>query len=269
MGSMPGPAAAGSGLRWRVRYRAHWRSACRCSADAAKLRLRRMWLGEFGLAMKRVWRIDLANHPPLRCRSDRPIWRRFSGSCCTDVLPQPCSILYPLPPAPFPLDLSGSGEHSCACPFGPPRIALSWRHQRSRSGPNGQPPESSQLERCRSRTVLSEAHPAYVIGTGRRPRHGLASLALQRLAPGEGFRPTQVKGNVLGGALRPIPGAAEGTRYQVAPCLADGEETGHHLRTRRVVDAAGIVLRHHEFAKRAAEAVHHPGDLHAPAFGIV
>src|SRR6516162_3904960 len=104
-----------------------------------------MWLGEFGLAMKRVWRIDLANHPPLRCRSDRPIWRRFSGSCCTDVLPQPCSILYPLPPAPFPLDLSGSGEHSCACPFGPPRIALSWRHQRSRSGPNGQPPESSHL----------------------------------------------------------------------------------------------------------------------------
>src|SRR6516225_8810582 len=112
-----------------------------------------MWLGEFGLAMKRVWRIDLANHPPLRCRSDRPIWRRFSGSCCTDVLPQPCSILYPLPPAPFPLDLSGSGEHSCACPFGPPRIALSWRHQRSRSGPNGQPPESSHLEQsniCRT-----------------------------------------------------------------------------------------------------------------------
>src|SRR6516162_5474437 len=114
-----------------------------------------MWLGEFGLAMKRVWRIDLANHPPLRCRSDRPIWRRFSGSCCTDVLPQPCSILYPLPPAPFPLDLLGSGEHSCACPFGPPRIALSWRHQRSRSGPNGQPPESSQT----SLSALDDLEP--------------------------------------------------------------------------------------------------------------
>src|SRR6516165_1457428 len=144
-----------------------------------------------------------------------------------------------------------------------------YHSQQQSRGSRGWPSRAGSLERCRSRTVLSEAHPAYVIGTGRRPRHGLASLALQRLAPGEGFRPTQVKGNVLGGALRPIPGAAEGTRYQVAPCLADGEETGHHLRTRRVVDAAGIVLRHHEFAERSAEAVHHPGHLHAPAFGIV
>src|SRR6516165_10495758 len=46
---------------------------------------------------------------------------------------------------PFPLDLSGSGEHSYGCPFGPPRIAEVWQHQRSRFGPNGQPPESSQL----------------------------------------------------------------------------------------------------------------------------
>src|SRR5262249_46713584 len=28
---------------------------------------------------------------------------------------------------------------------GPPRIAEVWQHQRSRFGPNGQPPESSQL----------------------------------------------------------------------------------------------------------------------------
>src|SRR5262249_11728273 len=40
---------------------------------------------------------------------------------------------------------SGSGEHSCDCPFGPPRIAKVWQHQRFRFGPNGQPPESSQL----------------------------------------------------------------------------------------------------------------------------
>jgi hypothetical protein len=33
----------------------------------------------------------------------------------------------------------------CACPFGPLRITEVWRHQRSRSKPNGQPPESSQL----------------------------------------------------------------------------------------------------------------------------
>src|SRR5262249_9734517 len=46
---------------------------------------------------------------------------------------------------PFPLDLSGSGEHSCDCPFGPPRIAKVWQHQRFRFGQNGQPPESSQL----------------------------------------------------------------------------------------------------------------------------
>src|SRR6516165_11857373 len=48
---------------------------------------------------------------------------------------------------PFPLDLSGSGEHSYGCPFGPPRIAEVWQHQRSWFGPNGQPPESSQLAR--------------------------------------------------------------------------------------------------------------------------
>ena len=35
-----------------------------------------------------------------------------------------------------------------ACPFGPPRITEVWQHQRSRSGPNGQPPESSHLERA-------------------------------------------------------------------------------------------------------------------------
>ena len=39
----------------------------------------------------------------------------------------------------------GSGEHSYGCPFGPPRIAEVWQHQRSRFGPNGQPPENSQL----------------------------------------------------------------------------------------------------------------------------
>ena len=33
------------------------------------------------------------------------------------------------------------------CPFGPPRITEVWQHHRSRSGPNGQPPESSQLVR--------------------------------------------------------------------------------------------------------------------------
>src|SRR5262249_31393252 len=37
------------------------------------------------------------------------------------------------------------GEHSYGCPFGPPRIAEVWQHQRSWFGPNGQPPESSQL----------------------------------------------------------------------------------------------------------------------------
>jgi hypothetical protein len=31
------------------------------------------------------------------------------------------------------------------CPFGPPRITEVWQHQRSRSGSNGQPPESSHL----------------------------------------------------------------------------------------------------------------------------
>jgi hypothetical protein len=44
---------------------------------------------------------------------------------------------------PSPLDLSASGGHSYGCPFGPPRNVL--RHQRSRSGSNGQPPESSHL----------------------------------------------------------------------------------------------------------------------------
>jgi hypothetical protein len=51
----------------------------------------------------------------------------------------------PLRREPSALDLSTSGGHSCGCPFGPPRIASVWRHQRSRPGPNGQPPESSHL----------------------------------------------------------------------------------------------------------------------------
>jgi hypothetical protein len=51
-------------------------------------------------------------------------------------------------------DLSRSGEHSCDCPFGPPRIAYVWRLQRSRSGPNGQPPESSHLAVDRERYLL-------------------------------------------------------------------------------------------------------------------
>jgi len=48
---------------------------------------------------------------------------------------------------PSPLDLSASGTHSRACPFGSPRITEVWRHQPSRLKPNGQPPERSQLGR--------------------------------------------------------------------------------------------------------------------------
>ena len=44
------------------------------------------------------------------------------------------------------LDLLASGKHSCECPFGPPAS-----HQRSRPGPNGQPPEvhsQAAQQRC-------------------------------------------------------------------------------------------------------------------------
>src|SRR5271156_6694420 len=78
------------------------------------------------------------------------------------------------------------------------------------------------------------------------------SLILQRIAPGEGFRSAQVEGDVLGRALRPVPAAAESAGDHVALGLADGEEPGHDLRPRRVIDAAGVVCRHHEFAERAA-----------------
>jgi len=47
--------------------------------------------------------------------------------------------------APSPLDLWASEAHSCGCPFGSPRIGGVWRLQSSRSGPNGQSPESSHL----------------------------------------------------------------------------------------------------------------------------
>src|SRR4029450_2972533 len=63
----------------------------------------------------------------------------------------------PLRREPSALDLSTSGGHSCGCPFGPPRIASVWRHQRSRPEPNGQPPESSHLEHARKGLEAIEA----------------------------------------------------------------------------------------------------------------
>src|SRR6516164_4461782 len=187
-----------------------------------------MWLGEFGLAMKRVWRIDLANHPPLRCRSDRPIWRRFSGSCCTDVLPQPCSILYPLPPAPFPLDLSGSGEHSCACPFGPPRIALSWRHQRSRSGPNGQPPESSHLGELahHAKTVCGISDVGIVAETRRGTRgFGLAVVGAAAQYPQPARPRSPCRAVLRGTAVIVVPAVFHPLRG-VAGSIVEAERIG-------------------------------------------
>ena len=63
-------------------------------------------------------------------------WR---AAAALDVRPPP-------PHEPSSLDLWASKAHSCACPFGPLRITDVWRHQRSRSKPNGQPPESSHLD---------------------------------------------------------------------------------------------------------------------------
>jgi hypothetical protein len=53
------------GLRLPERSQVRLRSACRCSADDAKLRRQREWPVGFGLAMKGVLRIDLATHLPL------------------------------------------------------------------------------------------------------------------------------------------------------------------------------------------------------------
>ncbi len=40
------------------------------------------------------------------------------------ALQRPCSACLQQRCAPWPLDLSASEEHSCACPFGPPRITV-------------------------------------------------------------------------------------------------------------------------------------------------
>jgi hypothetical protein len=52
----------------------------------------------------------------------------------------------PRPASPCALDQVASGGHSYGCPFGSPRNKLTSRqHQLPRSGPNGQPIESSHL----------------------------------------------------------------------------------------------------------------------------
>ncbi len=98
---------------------------------------------------------------------------------------------------------------------------------------------------------------------------GLASLAFQRLAPAEGLWSAQIEGDVLGGSLRPVEGAPERAGDDVALGLADGEEARHDLGPRRIVDAAGIALRHHVLAERAAQAVDHARHLDPPVLGIV
>src|SRR6266566_9491077 len=59
-----------------------------------------------------------------------------------------------LPGAPVRLDYAASDGHSCGCPFGPRANLKLQQPQLPRSGPNGQPTESSQLGRpTRVRTV--------------------------------------------------------------------------------------------------------------------
>src|SRR5579885_1056220 len=96
-----------------------------------------------------------------------------------------------------------------------------------------------------------------------------ASLRLQRLPPGERLGPWQVEGDVLRGAVRPIPIAAEDAGDHVALGLAHREEAGHDLRARRVIDAAGVAVGHHVFAEGAAESIDLPRHLDAPGLGVV
>jgi len=61
---------------------------------------------------------------------------------------RPCPALPRSHIAPWPLHLSASGKHSCGCPFDPSLDSEASQPQFPRSGPNGQPPERPQLERC-------------------------------------------------------------------------------------------------------------------------
>jgi hypothetical protein len=114
---------------------------------------RRMWPAELGWAMNGVLRSDRAIHSRLQCGSARPICRLARGV----VFARRCGLAEPT--------IHDGVDHLLST-FGVRRAFL-WvsirfsanrfvrRHQRSRSGPNGQPPESSHL--ARSRSVMAAA----------------------------------------------------------------------------------------------------------------